>query len=61
MVLKSPVESVGSPPFGVTPQVADADGAQLRSRHPTWGTSMPSPTAMPVRRLTPFGPPPWAA
>jgi len=37
MVLKSPVESVGSPTFGVTPQVADANGAQPRSPAPDLG------------------------
>jgi len=50
MVLRSPVESVGSPPLGGTPHVADPNGAQPRSRHTTRGPSMQSPTAMPVGR-----------
>jgi hypothetical protein len=42
---------------GVAPRVARANGTQSRSRHPAVGASLPSLTAMPVRRLTPFGPP----
>jgi hypothetical protein len=57
MVVKAQVEPLASPADRAIP-VAHANGTLRPSRDPMLGTSMQSPTMMPVRRLKRFGPPP---
>jgi uncharacterized membrane protein YbhN (UPF0104 family) len=51
MVLKSPVESVGSPADQAIPGAANVNGARPRSRDPMLGLSIRSPTPSPGLRV----------
>jgi uncharacterized membrane protein YbhN (UPF0104 family) len=58
MILKSPAEPLGSPADGAIAGVAPVDGPQPRSRDPTLGASVQSPTASSGSRVQTLWPDP---